>query len=98
MNWIQNNLSTILAVLGFISANIITPLVRKIPHSNIWFQIIRALLSGCPKEFSPYDPPTTEVKSVTRKTDTTTDTKGAVGSSEPTPDAVGANGPSESSS
>lgn len=104
MNWINDNLSTILIAIGFISANVLTPLIRRLPHNNVWFQIIRAVLSGCPKEFDPRIPATTEVKPVARQGDVVNgvipskftihmDIEGPVGSSEKTGDAVGANGP-----
>lgn len=104
MNWINDNLSTILIAIGFISANVLTPLIRRLPHNNVWFQIIRAVLSGCPKEFDPRIPATTEVKPIARQGDVVNgvipskftihmDIEGPVGSSEKTGDAVGANGP-----
>jgi hypothetical protein len=106
MDWINDNLSTILIAIGFISANVLTPLIRRLPHNNVWFQILRAVLSGCPKEFDPRTPATTEAKPISRRGDVVNgvmpskftihmDFEGPVGSSERSGDAVGANGPNE---
>lgn len=103
MNWINDNLSTLLIAIGFISANVLTPLIRRLPHNNVWFQVLRAVLSGCPKELDSKIP---EAKPIARQGDMVSgvipskftihmDIEGPVGSSERTGDAVGANGPAE---
>jgi len=47
--WTQYH-DQIIAALGFVAANILTPLIRKIPAANIVLVILRALLSGVPTE------------------------------------------------
>ena len=46
----EANQAWILPIIGALLANIITPLVRKLPANGWIMQLIRAVLSGVPKE------------------------------------------------